>query len=83
MTQKEEKIRYKWNDELKNYCLSKGISFIYPLQPMKLCEMKLSRMDLAETLQSIYYKRTGTINYSIGLNLERDINIAKKMNCWD
>lgn len=80
---KEETIKYKWNDYLGNYCLAKGNDYIYPLKPMKLSEMNLNTMDLAETLQSIYYKRTGKINNSIRLNNEINIEIAKRLDCWN
>ena len=80
---KKEIITYKWNDELGNYCLAKGNDYIHPLEPMKLSKMNLDKMDLAETLQSIYYRKTGNIDYSIGLSYEKDITIAKKLGCWD
>jgi hypothetical protein len=73
--------RYKWNDEVGNYCLAKGVNFIVPLQPLKLSEVDKS--DLAESLQAIYFKRTGRINAKIGLDYERDKALAKEMDCWD
>ncbi len=85
MSKKDEytTIKYEWNDEVENFCLLDGKDFIYPLEPLLLSKMDLDRMDLAESLQSIHYRRTGQIDYSIGLSKKRDIETAKKMGCWD
>lgn len=76
-----KEMSYKWNDGVGNYCLATEKGFIGPLQPLKLSEV--DKEDLAESLQSIFYKRTGEINEDIGISYEKDKKIAKKMNCWD
>ncbi|NMB96607.1 MAG: hypothetical protein GYA02_08345 [Clostridiaceae bacterium] len=83
MENSSETIRYKWNEEIGNYCLARGYDFIYPLKPIKLSEMNLSKTDFATTLQSIYYKKTGKIISTLGFDYEKDIETAKELGCWD
>lgn len=83
MEKSSETIRYKWNEEIGNYCLAKGYDFIYPLKPIKLSEMNLNKIDLATTLQSIYYKKTGKIISTLGFDYEKDIETAKELGYWD
>lgn len=78
---KDEYENYLWHDELETYCLAtKDKKFIEPLQPLKLSTIEKS--SLAESLQAIYYNRTGKINREIGLHKEYDIELAKVMGCW-
>lgn len=74
-------IKYKWNEEIQNYCVIKGNDFIIPLEAIKLSEV--GKADLAESLQMIHYQKTGRIDYGIGLNHDSDVKLAKKMKCWD
>lgn len=75
-------VQYKWNDEVGNYCLSKNEKIFLPLQSLKLSEV--DKASLAESLQMIYFKRTGTINYNIDpMNYEKNKAIAKEIGCWD
>lgn len=80
---KSGKEKYKWNEEINNYCLFAEDNFVYPLQPIKLSEMKLDRIDFATTLQAIYYKKTGNIIPTLGFNHNKDIEMAKEFGLWD
>lgn len=75
-----DNVAYKWNEDIGNYCVWEDGDFVRPLQPLKLS--KVDKNDLADTLQNIYYQRTGEINWVIGSNHEKDIALAKEMNCW-
>lgn len=84
----EKSIGYAWNEEVENYCLAKRgrynkIIMIEPIQEMKLSEMKLDNMSLYETLQQIFYKRTGKIDDKLGFT-GRDyaIELAKELGVW-
>lgn len=79
---------YVWNEEVENYCLAKRgrynkIIMIEPVQEMKLSEMKLDNMSLYETLQQIFYKRTGKIDDKLGFT-GRDyaVELAKELDVW-
>jgi len=79
---------YVWNEEVENYCLAKRgrynkIIMIEPVQEMKLSEMKLDNMSLYETLQQIFYKRTGEIDDKLGFT-GRDyaVELAKELDVW-
>ncbi|MDG0823826.1 hypothetical protein M4L38_13940 [Staphylococcus equorum] len=75
-------VQYKWNEEVGKFCLSKKGKFIEPLKALKLFEVDKS--SLAESLQMIYFKRTGIVNYEIDpMNYEKNKAIAKEMACWD
>lgn len=74
-------IKYKWNEEIGNYCLWGNGKFITPLEPIKLSEV--DKESLAESLQMIYFQRTGKIDYGIGLSHEIDVKKAKELGCWD
>lgn len=72
---------YKWNDEVRNYCLTKNYEFIIPYEQLKLSEVE--KEDLAESLQNVFYMRTGKINERIGYSYENDKALAKRMKVWD
>lgn len=74
-------ISYKWNEDMGNFCLTKGENFVVPFQRLKMSEVE--KVDLAEQLQTIYFKRTGQIDERIGFSYEKDKAIAKEMKCWD
>lgn len=71
---------YKWNDEVRNYCLTKNYEFVYPFEPLMLSEV--DKHDLAESLQNVFYMRTGRINERIGYSYESDMALAKRMKVW-
>lgn len=73
-------VSYKWNEGVGNYCITKGNNFVIPLQPLKLSE--IDKADLAESLQMIFFKRTGRIDGNIGLSYEKDKALAMKLKCW-
>ncbi|MGF7088887.1 hypothetical protein JOD24_002749 [Kroppenstedtia sanguinis] len=61
-------------------CGFKKGKFIEPLDTLKLPEV--STESLTESLQMIYFKRTGTVNYEIDPNdYERNKFIDKNMGC--
>ena len=59
------------------YCVIKKGKFVEPLQFMTV--KGLDPEGLAETLQMLYYKRTGNINPVIGLDYDKDVELAKEM----
>lgn len=77
----EVQMSYKWNEDTENFCLTKGGHFVVPFQRLKLSEV--DEEDLAESLQTIYFKRTGGIDERIGFSYEKDKAIAKELKCWD
>lgn len=76
-----DNVVYQWHEETMNFCLWKNGDFIRPLKPLKLSEV--DKEGLRESLQTIYFQRTGQINYGIGLSYEKDVALAKQMGCWD
>jgi len=83
--EKEKIISYEWNDEIGNYCMTNGKrgrkrEFIMPLKQLLL--RNVSKSEFADTLQMIYYKRTGMIDDDIGFNHDYDVALAKKLNCY-
>lgn len=77
----EKKVGYLWNSEIGNYCLAENMKIIYPLEPLELRTIT-DRISFIETLQMIFYKRYGKINYKIGTDKDYEIELAKKMNVW-
>lgn len=77
----EETEVYVWNEELGNYCLAKGKNILYPLEPLRLRTIN-HRDSFSETLQMIFFKRYGYVNFKIGFNKDYDIALAKEMNVW-
>ena len=73
-------IRYGWVEEVGTFCLFEGNELVEPIQQLQV--RGLRGMDLAETLQCIFYHRNGGINPYIGLDDEFNLELAKHWNVY-
>lgn len=73
-------VRYGWVEEVGNYCLFEGDKLVEPIQQLQVLHLK--GMDLAETLQMIFFQRNGGINPYIGLDDEFNLELAKAWNVY-
>jgi len=81
-----EKVRYQWNDKVGNFCLMRKQKqewvFVEPIEPLRLRNIT-NKIEFAECLQNVYYRRTGKIDENIGINDgSYDLELAKKLDCY-
>lgn len=79
-----QRVQFKWNEEIGNYCVveKQGRKWVVKeqLEVMTFNEKELSADDFMDTVQTINYKRNGTILQSF--NLQDFIKLAKDMGVY-
>ena len=79
-----EELRAAWNDENGLYCveIKKGRKWVFK-EPLEILSVqKMDRGSRKEVLQQTHYKRTGAIDWNIGISDAYDEKLAKEFGCW-